>query len=119
MRAMADGADLEARGQVQDASILALDGSVNTGANGGYPAHMIEHPLSAFHDLTPAAGLSAIYPSWMRFAAKQEPRKFVRFTERIGGLEAKGTDDPDCAFEGIEDPTRLSKLGLDDSLITK
>ena len=36
----------------------------------GYPVHMIEHTVSAFRDITHAAGLAIINPAWMRFAAK-------------------------------------------------
>jgi len=128
-KAIADGNDLEARTQVQWASIVALNGFVNVGTNGGYPVHMIEHTLSAYHDITHAAGLSAINPSWMRFAARHRPQKFVQFAERIFGLKANGADDLDGALQGIdrfEDflksidcPTRLPELGIDDALITR
>ena len=128
-KAIADGNDLEARTQVQWASIVALNGWVNAGTNGGYPVHMIEHTLSAYHDITHAAGLAVINPSWMRFAARHRPEKFVQFAERIFGLKAKGGDDPDCALQGIdrfEDflksigcPTRLSELDIDGTLITR
>jgi len=128
-KAIADGGDLEARTQVQWASTLALNGWVNVGTNGGYPVHMIEHTLSAYHDITHAAGLAAINPSWMRFAAKHRPRKFVQFAERIFGLQATGADDLDCALQGIdrfEDflksigcSTRLSELDIDGTLITR
>lgn len=129
LKAIADGNDLEARAQVQWASILALNGWVNAGTNGGYPVHMIEHTLSAHHDITHAAGLAAFNPSWMRFAARHRPEKFVQFAERIFGLRAKDAGDLDCAFQGIDRfeaflkridcPTRLSELGIDDSLITR
>jgi alcohol dehydrogenase YqhD (iron-dependent ADH family) len=128
-KAIADGKDLEARTQVQWASIVALNGWVNAGTNGGYPVHMIEHTLSAYHDVTHAAGLAVINPSWMRFAARHRPQKFVQFAERILGLKAKGADDLDCALQGIdrfEDflksigcPTRLSELDIDGTLITR
>jgi alcohol dehydrogenase YqhD (iron-dependent ADH family) len=128
-KAIADGKDLEARTQVQLASIVALNGWVNSGTNGGYPVHMIEHTLSAYHDITHAAGLAVINPSWMRFAARHRPQKFVQFAERIFGLKAKGADDLDCALQGIdrfEDflksigcPTRLSELDIDDTLIRR
>jgi alcohol dehydrogenase YqhD (iron-dependent ADH family) len=128
-KAIADGKDLEARTQVQWASIVALNGFVNVGTNGGYPVHMIEHTLSAYHDITHAAGLAAINPSWMRFAARHRPQKFVQFAERIFGLKAKGADDLDCALQGIDRfeaflksidcPTRLSELDIDDTLITR
>ena len=128
-KAIDNGKDLEARTQVQWASIVALNGFVNVGTNGGYPVHMIEHTLSAYHDITHAAGLAVINPSWMRFAARHRPEKFVQFAERIFGLKAKGADDLDCALQGIDRfeaflksidcPTRLSELDIDDSLFTR
>jgi alcohol dehydrogenase YqhD (iron-dependent ADH family) len=129
LKAIADGNDLEARAQVQWASIVALNGFVNVGTNGGYPVHMIEHTLSAYHDITHAAGLAIVNPSWMRFAARHRPQKFVQFAERIFGLQAKSPDDMDCALQGIdrfEDflkridcPTRLSELDIDGTMITR
>jgi len=128
-KAIADGKDLEARAQVQWASIVALNGWVNSGTNGGFPVHMIEHTLSACHDITHGAGLAVVNPSWMRFAARHRPEKFVQFSERIFGLRAKNVSDLDCALEGINRfeaflksigcPTRLSELNIDDKLITQ
>jgi alcohol dehydrogenase YqhD (iron-dependent ADH family) len=128
-KAITDGNNLGARTQVQWASIVALNGWVNTGTNGGYPVHMIEHTLSAYHDITHAAGLAVVNPSWMRFAARHRPQKFVQFAERIFDLKAKSPDDLDCALQGIdrfEDflksigcPTRLSELNIDDTLIPR
>ncbi len=128
-KAITDGNDLEARTQVQWASIVALNGWVNAGTNGGYPVHFIEHTLSAYHDITHAAGLAVVNPSWMRFSAKHRPQKFVQFAERIFGLGAKDPDDLDCALQGIDCfeaflkgigcPTRLSELNIDDTLIPR
>ncbi len=127
-RAIADGSDLEARTQVQWAATLALNGWVQAGGGGlGFPVHMIEHTVSAYHDITHAAGLAIINPSWMRFAAKSNTAKFVQFAERIFGLSATGPDDLECALAGIDRfeeflksidcPTRFSDLGIDDKLI--
>ncbi len=128
-KAITNGNDLEARTQVQWASIVALNGWVNAGTNGGFPVHMIEHTLSAYHDITHAAGLAVVNPSWMRFASKHRPEKFVQFAERIFGLAAKGPNDLDCALTGIDRfeaflksigcPTRLSELNIDDTLIMR
>ena len=52
-KAVAYPDDLEARTQVQWASIVALNGWVNAGTNGGYPVHMIEHTLSAYLSMIP------------------------------------------------------------------
>lgn len=129
LKALADSNDLEARAHVQWSSIVALNGWVQVGVGGGYPVHMIEHVLSAHHDITHAAGLAVVNPAWMRFAAKSSPAKFVQFAERIFGLQARKADDMDCALEGINRfeeflrsigcPTRLSELGIGDELLSR
>ena len=53
----------------------------------------------------------------------------MQFAERIFALKAKGSDDLDCALEGIRrfeeflkssgGPTSLSELNIDDSLIPR
>ncbi len=127
-RAVADGNDLNARSQIQWAATVALNGWVQSGGGGvGYPVHMIEHTVSAYHDITHAAGLAIINPAWMRFAAKRNTPKFVQFARRIFGFEASGPNDLECALAGIDRfeaflksigcPTRFSELGIDDQLI--
>ncbi len=127
-KAIADGSDLEAREQVQWAATLALNGWVQAGGGGqGFPVHMIEHTVSAYHDITHAAGLAIINPPWMRFAAKSNTAKFVQLAERIFGLTSKGPNDLACALEGIDRfeeflksidcPNRFSDLGIDGKLI--
>jgi alcohol dehydrogenase YqhD (iron-dependent ADH family) len=128
-KAVANGKDLEARTQIQWASIVALNGFVNAGTNGGYPVHLIEHTLSAYHDVTHGAGLSVVNPSWMRYAARHRPQKFGQFAERIFGLNAKGSDNLDCALKGVGRfeaflksigcPTRLSEMNIDNTLIKR
>ncbi|KAA6184533.1 iron-containing alcohol dehydrogenase [Thiohalocapsa marina] len=127
-KAVADGRDLNARTQLQWAATVALNGWISSGSgSAGYPVHMIEHTVSALHDITHAAGLAIINPAWMRFAANANPAKFVQFAERIFGLTASGPDDLACALAGIDRfetflkfigcPTRFSDLGIDDRLI--
>jgi len=125
-KAIADGGDVEARAQIMWAASVALIGWAQVGTNAPYPVHMMEHTVSAYHDITHAAGLAIINPAWMRFAAKANTAKYVQFAERIFGLTAKGTDDLDCALAGIDRfeeflrsigcPTRFSELGIDDAL---
>ncbi len=128
-RAIADGKDLEARTQIQWAALVALNGWLQVGTDYRMPVHMIEHTLSAHHDVAHGAGLSAINPSWMRFAAKARPERFVQFAQRIFGLVPKSPDDMDCAMKGIdrfEDflksidcPTSLSEIGIGDELLSR
>jgi len=121
-----NGNNLEARTQVQWASIVALNGWINSGTNGGFPVHMIEHALSAHHDVTHGAGLAVVNPAWMRFAAKTRPAKFAQFARRVMGITEKFDNPLDLANVGIDKfedflksigcPTRLSELKIDDKL---
>ena len=127
-KAIANGNDLNARAQLQWAATVALNGWVQSGSGSvGYPVHMIEHTLSAHHDIAHGAGLAILNPSWMRFAAKTNTPKFVQFATRIFGLTAKGPDDRECALAGIDRfeaflksigcPTHLSEVGIDGQLL--
>lgn len=128
-KAVADGTDLEARAQVQWASIVALNGWVQAGVGMLPPVHMIEHALSAHHDIPHGAGLAVINPAWMRFAAKTRPERFAQFARRIFGLSSEGKDDLTLGMEGIDAyvdflraigcPTRLSELGIGDELFAQ
>jgi len=128
-KAVADGSDLEARTQVQWASVVALNGWVQAGVNMVPPVHMIEHALSAHHDIAHGAGLSIVNPAWMRFAAKARPERFAQFAQRIFGLSRDGKDDLVLALEGIDKfeeflrsigcPTRLSEVGIGDELLSQ
>jgi alcohol dehydrogenase len=90
---------------------------------------MIEHALSAHHDITHGAGLAAVNPAWMRFSAKARPERFAQFAQRIFGLSATDKDDMSLAMEGIDKfedflrsigcPTRLSELGIADKLFSQ
>lgn len=125
-KAIANGNNVEARAQVMWAASVALIGWAQVGTNAPYPVHMMEHTVSAYHDITHAAGLSVINPAWMRFAVKSNTAKFVQFAERIFGLKARSNSDLDCAMEGIDRfeqflrsigcPTRFSELGIGDDL---
>jgi alcohol dehydrogenase YqhD (iron-dependent ADH family) len=128
-KAVADGSDLEARTQVQWASVVALNGWVQVGTDFAPPVHIIEHTLSAHHNITHGAGLAVVNPAWMRFAAKARPDRFAQFAERVFGLPATDTDDLSLALEGIsklEDflrsigcPMHLSELGISDELFSR
>jgi alcohol dehydrogenase len=128
-KAVADGSDLEARAQVQWASIVALNGWVQVGTNYTPPVHMIEHALSAHHDITHGAGLAVLNPAWMRFVAQARPERFAQFSQRIFFLSAKDKDDLSLAMAGIDMfqdflrsigcPTRLSELGIGDELFSR
>ncbi len=126
-KAVENGNNIEARTQVQWASIVALNGWIQVGTDGGYPVHMIEHSLSAHHDVTHGAGLAVVNPAWMRFAARNRPARFAQFARRVMGITDKFESPLDLANAGIDKfeeflksigcPTRLSELNIDDKLL--
>lgn len=128
-KAVADGSDLEARTQVQWASIVALNGWVQAGVGMLPPVHMIEHALSAHHDITHGAGLAILNPAYMRFIAKVRPERLAQFASRIFGLSGDGKDQLTLAMEGIDVfeaflqsigcPTRLSEVGIGEELFSQ
>ena len=126
-KAVENGNNIEARTQVQWASIVALNGWIQSGTNGSYPVHMIEHALSAHHDVTHGAGLAVVNPAWMRFAAKSRPAKFAQFARRVMGITEKFDNPLDLANAGIDKfeeflksigcPTRLAELKIGEELL--
>lgn len=128
-KAVADGSDLEARAQVQWASVVALNGWIQIGTDAAFPVHIIEHVLSAHHDIPHGAGLAVVNPAWMRFAAKVRPARFAQFGQRVFGLPAKHAGDVGCAQEGVDRfeaflrsigcPTRLSQLQIGESMLSR
>lgn len=117
-KAVADGNDLEARTQVQWASIVALNGWIQVGVEMLPPMHMIEHALSAHHDITHGAGLAIVGPAWMRFAAKHRSGRFDQFAQRIFGLTSgvEGIEAYEGFLKEIGCPTALSEVGIGDDL---
>ena len=91
--------------------------------------HMIEHVLSAHHDIAHGAGLSVVNPAWMRFAAQTRPARFAQFAQRIFGLSLKHPEEREAAMEGIDRfevflhaigcPTRLSQLEIGETLLER
>jgi alcohol dehydrogenase len=128
-KAVADGRDLEARAQVQWASIVALNGWVQVGVNAPFPVHVIEHAISAHHDVAHGAGLAVVNPAWMRFAARARPDRFARFASRVMGAPWELGGDAECARVGVDYfeeflrsigcPTRLSQLHIGDTLLAR
>ncbi len=79
--------DLNARSTVMWAGALAWSGLMNAGVAGAsLPNHMLEHPLSAWHDIAHGAGLSIIIPAWLRYARQRHGERIIRFGKTILGM---------------------------------
>ena len=95
-----DPGDYNARANFMWAATLGFNGLTTAGMGiVGYPAHMIEHSLSAMYDVPHGAGLSIILPAWMTWASCKNPVKFARLARGVFGVKIK--DDTKAAARGI------------------
>lgn len=96
-----DPENYNARANMMWSATLAFNGLTTAGMGFvSFPAHMIEHSLSALYDIAHGAGLSIILPAWMRYAVKKNPAKFARLGREIFSVEA--ADNLAAAVEGID-----------------
>ena len=96
-----DPHNYDARATTMWAVVLAFNGLTTAGMGRiAFPAHMIEHSLSALYDIAHGAGLSIVLPAWMKYAARLNPAKFARFARQI--FNTGHTDEMSAALDGIE-----------------
>ncbi|MDP4023527.1 iron-containing alcohol dehydrogenase [Methylobacterium sp. NEAU 140] len=112
-RAVADGADREARAGLALASLyggLCL-GPVNTTAG-----HAVAYPLGTRHHVAHGLACAAIFPHTLAFNAAAVPEKTARVLEALGAPAVSGADAVlehayrFCADLGVE--MRLSRIGV-------
>jgi len=99
--ALADPDNIDARANLQWASIVALNGWSQPG-DAWTPMHQIGHVLSARYGLTHGASLSIVMPAWMRRLHARRPDRYVQFAERVFGTGAAGRGPAEVAVEAIE-----------------
>lgn len=122
-RAIADPCDYEARATLMWASSLSHNDLTGCGKRRKFPAHKLEHPVSALHDhVAHGAGLAVIFPAWARWAMPYDTMKFAQLAVRVWGCEmnfdhpertaAAGIDAMVDYFRAIGMPTTFAELGL-------
>jgi hypothetical protein len=119
--------DYEARAALMWAAALGWCGMLSAGAGRArLPNHMMEHSLSALHDVPHGAGLSAIIPGWARYMVdSNKPGKLPRLARNVFGVNEK--DDIKAALAGIAafeawcqrigSPTRIGQFGIPKSAL--
>lgn len=119
--ALTNPSDYQSRAELMWASSLALNGLSAAGLGRvGFPFHLIEHSLSALHNIPHGAGLAAILPGAMAFAARNSPTRQALFATQVFGV--READQQLLAQRGIRlfsewlqkiaAPTSLGDLGL-------
>lgn len=85
--ALAHPMDYDVRAEIMWAGTVAHNNLLQTGRIGDWASHAIEHELSAIYDIAHGAGLSIVFPAWMKYVWKENPDRFVQFASRVFGVE--------------------------------
>ncbi|MDR0308180.1 MAG: iron-containing alcohol dehydrogenase [Chitinispirillales bacterium] len=91
----------EARAEVMWAGTVAHNDILGTGRNEDWASHQIEHEISGIYDVAHGAGLSVVFPAWMKYVYKTNIPRFVQFASRVWNLEIDFQHPEKTALEGI------------------
>jgi alcohol dehydrogenase YqhD (iron-dependent ADH family) len=122
-----DLSNYDYRAEILWSGTCALNGSLSCGKKGDFASHMIEHEISALYDIPHGAGLSIVFPNWMKYVYKTNISKFVSFAVNVWNINPENKTDEQIAIEGIEalssfykkigSPTTLSQFNIDQTNI--
>ena len=113
-----------ARAEIMWAGTIAHNGLLDTGRVGDWGTHMIEHEVSGIYDVAHGAGLTALFPGWMKYVYKENLARFVQFAVRVWDVDLAFEEREEIALEGIRRfenflrnlglPTTLNQLNIPD-----
>jgi len=120
--------DYAARANLMLCGTYALNGGmISVGMDQDWASHDIEHELSAIYDIAHGAGLSIVYPNWMKYVYRERIERFVQFAVRVWDIDPSGKSDEDVALEGIQAtrdffrslgaPSTLAEVGIGEDRI--
>jgi alcohol dehydrogenase YqhD (iron-dependent ADH family) len=93
--------DYDARAEIMWAGSLAHNNLLSTGREGDWASHAIEHELSALYDIAHGAGLSVIFPAWIRYNIDEDTGRLARFAAKVWGVDGAFYDYKQAALEGV------------------
>ena len=103
----------DARAEMMWANTIAHNGVLGTGRETDWASHKIEHELSGIYDIAHGAGLSIIFPAWMKYVYKHNTKRFVQFAVRVWDVDLSFDSEEEIALEGIKRMTEFfKKMGL-------
>ena len=119
--------DYAARAEIMWIGLVMHNGLFGAGREEDWGSHMIEHELSAMYDIAHGAGLSIVFPAWMKYVYKHDVNRFAQFAVRVFGAEAYFNDIERTALEGIKRlesfykeiglPTRLRDVNIPETML--
>lgn len=117
--------DYNAWAEIMLAGNIAHNGLLGMGRNEDWASHGIEHAMSAVYDIPHGAGLSIVFPAWMKYVYKRNIPLFVQFAVNVWGVSDSVRNSEEIALKGIEEtekffkslnlPVRLGNLNIKES----
>lgn len=103
--------DLDARAELMLAGTVAQNDVLGMGRISDWGSHMIEHELSGLYDIAHGAGLTIVFPAWMRYLYKDHLPIFARYARTVWNVQEE--DDAAAALAGIQATEQFwASLGL-------
>lgn len=121
-KVIANPKDYDARANIMWSGTLAHNGVCSGGREEDWATHALEHEVSAVYGVTHGAGLAVMFPAWMTYAMKSNPKKLAQYARRVFDIEE--ADDSKAASLGIEAlrgflhsigmPVNMKELGVEE-----
>jgi alcohol dehydrogenase YqhD (iron-dependent ADH family) len=113
---IAEPQNYDARANIMWLATTALNGWLDAGKRGGdWGVHGFEHSLSVLYDIAHGAGLSIVYPAWLKHFKTQNQAKLEFLANGVLGQGKSAADfiqSLEEFFTTIGTPTRLSSVGI-------
>ncbi|MDR3318858.1 MAG: iron-containing alcohol dehydrogenase [Clostridiales bacterium] len=89
-----------ARADIMWAGTVAHNNILGVGRVQDWASHTISHEISAVYDTAHGAALAIIFPAWMKYVYKANPRVFLQFANRVMGVDYYKSEE-EAILEGI------------------
>lgn len=112
--------DYQSMSELMWCGSISHNGITGLGAVTDFAPHQLGHELSAKFDVAHGASLSAVWGSWAEYSYKQKPERFVRYANKVWGIEKETAEETAKAaiaatvsyFTSIGAPTCFTELGI-------
>lgn len=113
------------RAEVMLAGTMAHNNMLSLGRQQDWASHWLEHELSTMYNVAHGAGLSIIFPAWMKYCWKENKMRFYQFATRVMGINLSLENDErvvesailklELWYKSMGLPTRLKDIDVKDS----
>ncbi len=100
--ALKEPENYDAWAEIMWAGAIAHNDFLGTGRVPDGASHKIEHELSGIYDVAHGAGLTVVFPAWMRYVYKHNMARFEQFAVRVWEVDSYFDNPEKTILEGIQ-----------------